>query len=153
MVSRAAKGVEGAPFEMDVERGKIAEFARAVRSTHPEHFLADGAVVPPTFLTTQFFWEERVPGANPWALVEMSQERGMHAEQEYVFHGPPPRAGERLFARSRITDIWEKESRSAGTLTFVRMVTEFRDASGALRAEAILTGVETGRPPASQEGA
>lgn len=75
----------------------------------------------------------------------------MHAEQEYVFHGPPPRAGDRLFAKSRITDIWEKPSRSAGTLTFVKMVTEFRDEHGTLRAEAILTGVETARPP-TEEG-
>lgn len=153
MVAKAALGVEGAPFEMDIERGKIAEFARAVRSTNPAHFLRDGAVVPPTFLTTQFFWEDRVDGANPWSQVEMTQERGMHAEQEYVFHGPPPRAGERLFAQSRIAEIWEKESRSAGTLTFVKMVTEFRDADGKLRAEAILTGVETSKPPERKEGA
>jgi hypothetical protein len=153
MVAKAALGVEGAPFEMDIERGKIAEFARAVRSSHPAHLLRDGAVVPPTFLTTQFFWEDRVEGANPWSQVEMSQERGMHAEQEYVFHGPPPRAGERLFAQSKIAEIWEKESRSAGTLTFVKMVTEFRDAHGTLRAEAILTGVETSKPPERKEGA
>ena len=153
MVAKSALGAEGQPFELDVERGKIAEFARAVRSSHPAHFARDGAVVPPTFLTTQFFWEERVDGANPWALVAMSQERGMHAEQEYVFHGPPPRAGERFTARSRITDIWEKESRSAGTLTFVKMVTEFRDAAGVLRAEAILTGVETSKAPDKKEGA
>ncbi len=147
MVNKSALGATGAPFVMEVERGKIAEFARAVRSSHRDHFREAHAVSPPTFLTTQFFWEERVEGANPWAQVEMSQERGMHAEQEYVFHGPPPAAGERLVATSRITDIWEKASRSAGTLTFVKMVTEFRDATGTLRAEAILTGVETGHAP------
>lgn len=147
MVAKAALGATGVAFEMDIERGKIGEFARAVRSTHPEHFTRDGAVVPPTFLTTQFFWEDRAVDANPWAQVAMSQERGMHAEQEYVFHGPPPRAGDRLTARSKITEIWDKESRSAGTLTFVKMVTEFRDEQGTLRAEAILTGVETAKPP------
>lgn len=146
MVAKSSLGAEGTPFEVDVERGKIAEFARATLSEHPDHF-DQNPVVPPTFLTTQFFWEERVEGSNPWALVEMSQKRGMHAEQEYVFHGPPPRAGERLHAQSRVTDIWEKQSRSAGTLTFVKMVTEYRDEHGALRAEAILTGVETSKPP------
>ena len=40
-----------------------------------------------------------------------------------------------------------KPSKSAGVLTFVKMVTEFRDAEGTLRAEAILTGVETSKPP------
>ncbi len=86
-----------------------------------------------------------VEGGNPWDRVQMSQERGMHAEQEYRFHGPPPRAGERLVATSRIDDIWDKDSRRCGKLTFVRMITEFRGAdSGELRAESILTGVERG---------
>ena len=118
-----------------------------MKSADPAHFEGDHPVIPPTFLTSQFFWEERIAGANPWSLVEMSQERGMHAEQEYVFHGEPPRAGERLYCRSKITEITEKQSRSAGLLTFVKMVTEFRDAEGNLRAEAILTGVETSKPP------
>lgn len=148
MVATSALGAEGTPFEMDIERGKIGEFARAVHAHDlPEHMQGDTPVIPPTFLTSQFFWEDRLEGANPWNLVAMSQERGMHAEQEYIFHGKPPRAGERLFAQSKITDIWTKESRSAGTLTFVKMVTEFRDADGTLRAEAILTGVETAKPP------
>jgi hypothetical protein len=147
MVATSALGAEGTPFEVVVERGKIWEFARAVLAHElPQHH-GDDAVVPPTFLTTQFFWEEQVEGANPWSLVEMSQERGMHAEQEYVFHGPPPRVGERFVARSRITGIVEKESKTAGTLTFVTMVTEFRSPDGTLRAEAILTGVETSKPP------
>ena len=149
MVAKESLGSEGNPFEMDIERGKIAEFATATRSSHPDYLTGDHPVVPPTFLTSQFFWEQRVAGANPWDLVKMSQERGMHAEQEYIFHGPPPRAGDRLFARSRIESIFDKESRSAGTLTFVVMVTEFRDAEGTLVAEAKLTGVETSKAPES----
>jgi hypothetical protein len=152
MVAWNAKGAEGTPFVLDVERGKVREFARAVQAhTLPEHVEGEHPVVPPTFLTVQMHWETFTEGANPWSKVEMSFERGMHAEQEYVFHGPPPRAGERLVARSRIDDVWSKESRSAGTLTFVRMITEFRDEDGTLRAEAILTGVETSAPP--KEGA
>ena len=27
---------------------------------------------------------------NPWELAAMDESRGMHAEQEYIFHGPPP---------------------------------------------------------------
>lgn len=143
MVARAALGAKGEPFEMDVERGKIDEFARAIGAAHPDHYQGRDVVVPPTFLTTQFFWEKRVEGGNPWALVEMSEERGMHAEQEYVFHGPPPRAGDRLIARSTVTEMTEKTSRSGTVLVFVKMVTEFRDPqTDRLVAEAILTGVE-----------
>ncbi len=143
MVAREALGEQGSPFEMDIERGKIDEFARAVKATHAAHFDGTEVVIPATFLTTMFFWEKRVDGGNPWDLIQMSEERGMHAEQEYVFHGPPPRAGDRLLATSKITEIYDKERRSGGTLTFVKMTTEFRDPqTGNLRAEAILTGVE-----------
>ena len=70
----------------------------------------------------------------------------MHAEQEYIFHGPPPRAGQRLWATSTIQDITEKRRRSGHHLIFVKMVTEYRDEEGTLVAEAILTGVER-HPP------
>lgn len=147
MVDEAALGAVGTPFAMDVERGKIHEFARAVRASHPAYFRSESPVIPPTFLTTMFFWEALVPGSNPWHLVQMDQKRGMHAEQEYVFHGPPPCAGARLSCQSRITEIYEKEGRRGGTLVFAVMVTEFRDESGRLVAEARLTGVETAKPP------
>jgi hydroxyacyl-ACP dehydratase HTD2-like protein with hotdog domain len=80
----------------------------------------------------------------------MSPERGMHAEQEYVFYGPPPRAGTRLRCQSRIAEIYDKQGRRGGTLTFVVMVTEFRDAGGKLVAEARMTGVETAQAPAER---
>ena len=142
MVNKASLGAKGAIFEMDMERGKIFEFARAVLSEDPAHHQGDTPIIPPTFLSTTLIWEKRVEGGNPWAQVEMSEERGMHAEQEFVFHGPPPRAGDKLFAQARISEIYDKERRDGSVLTFVKMVTEFRDADGALVAEAILTGVE-----------
>jgi hypothetical protein len=147
MVDQAAAGAEGVPFELVVERGKVREFARAVLSDDPAYLKDDAPVIPPTFLTTMFFWEDGVPGANPWQRVQMSQKRGMHAEQEYTFFGPPPRAGTRLVCKSRIERIFEKAGRKGGKLTFAVMVTEFRDPSGKLVAEARLTGVETEKPP------
>lgn len=141
MVDWKSAGAVGTPFEMDVERGKIHEFARATKAAHPAYFTRE-PIAPPTFLTTMFFWEDLAEGSNPWPKVEMSRARGMHAEQEYVFHGPPPRAGTRLLVTSRIDRIYEKHGRS-GTLTFVEMVTEFRDADGVLVAEAKMTAVET----------
>ena len=87
------------------------------------------------------FWS--TPDSDPWAAVAMDQSRGLHAEQEFVFHGPPPRAGASLTAQSRIAEIETKPGRRGGELTFVVMVTEFRDASGRLVATSKLTGVET----------
>ena len=147
MVDHAALGAEGEAFGMPIETGKIREYARAIGSRHPEYVEGDEPVVPAHFLTTTFFWEG--DRGNPWDRVEMSQQRGMHAEQEFVFHGEPPRAGTKLTCTSRIDRIFEKQSKRGGTLTFVEMVTEFRDGDGTLVAEAKMTAVETA--PASEE--
>jgi hypothetical protein len=145
MVNRAAEGTEGTPFRMDVERGKIREFARAVRSTDPAYLDAEQAVAPPTFLTTTFFWQAE--GSDPWPAVAMDKQRGLHAEQEYTFFGPPPRAGTRLTCRSRIGEIYTKQGRRGGEMTFVVQYTDFHDETGRLVAQAKMTGVETARPP------
>ena len=134
MVDRSALGATGTPFVLEVERGKLREFARAT-------FGEPTDIAPPTFLTTAFHWQSG--DSDPWDRVRMDPSRGLHAEQEFVFHGPPPRAGDRLIGTSRITEIYDKTNRAGKTLTFVVMVTEFRDDAGTLVAESILTGVET----------
>lgn len=141
MVAKESLGETGEPFAMPLEVGKVREYARAIGSKHPEYLEGDDPVIPAHFLTTTFFWEG--DAGNPWDRVEMSQQRGMHAEQEYVFHGEPPRAGTRLTATSRIDAIYEKTSRSGSTLTFVEMITDFHDEAGTLVAEAKMTAVET----------
>ncbi|MCB9521315.1 MAG: MaoC family dehydratase N-terminal domain-containing protein [Myxococcales bacterium] len=151
MVDRRADGLVGEAFELDVERGKVREFARSVHAADRAFYEGDRPIAPPTFLTTAFHWELDVDGAAIWERVAMSHERGMHAEQEYVFHGPPPAAGDGLIARSRIESMYEKEGRRGGALTFVVMVTEYRNAGGELVAEARMTGVETAKPP-TEEG-
>lgn len=149
MANPDSVGRSGSPFTMAVERGKIREFARATGSTDPAYLEEERPVVPPTFLTTQFFWQDG--DADAWQLVELNQQRGLHAEQEYTFHGPPPRAGTRLSAQSTITNLYEKQGKRGGPMTFVEMVTEFRDESGRLVAEAKMTGVETGRAPEEEK--
>lgn len=148
MADLSSVGSQGLPFELLVEAGKVREFALATRALSESHFRAEAAVPPATFLTTILFWQELTPNANPWPKVKLDPQRGLHAEQEYIFHGPPPRAGTRLSCRSRIESVYEKEGRRGGKLTFAVMVTEFRDPSGKLVAEARLTGVETEKPPA-----
>ncbi|MEO6204734.1 MAG: MaoC family dehydratase N-terminal domain-containing protein [Mycobacteriales bacterium] len=138
MVDTSALGATGTPFSLEVERGKIREFARATFAPLPDD---ERPVAPPTFLTTAFHWQSS--DSDPWEMVRMDPSRGLHAEQEFVFHGEPPRAGDRLVGTSRIEDIYEKTGKRGGTMTFVVMVTEFRDESGRLVAESRLTGVET----------
>lgn len=141
MVDDSAVGVTGTPFTLDVEAGKIREFARATFSRNPAYLDAEVPVAPPTFLTTAFFWQSG--DSDPWTAVAMDQQRGLHAEQEFVFHGPPPHAGQRLTGRSRIESVTRKPGRRGGMLAFAVMVTEFFDADGRLVATSRLTGVET----------
>lgn len=149
MVERSAIGATDDPFTMVVEYGKIREFARATKSTSPEYLEVADPVIPPTFLTTVSFWSP--PGRSVFSKVKMDLRRLLHGGQEYTFHGPPPVAGARLSVQTRVDDIYEKEGKRGGTMTFVITVTEFRDEAGTLVAEARSTAIETGKP-ATQEG-
>jgi hypothetical protein len=137
MVDRDCAGIIGQPFELVIERGKIREFARATHAEHPA--FRTGTCIPPTFLTTAYHWHTAESDVEPAA--QLGPQRSLHAEQEFVFHGPPPAAGTTLTGTARIDRVYEKQSRR-GILTFVEIVTEYRDETGELVAESRLTGVE-----------
>jgi hypothetical protein len=106
---------------------------------------ADDAVVPPTFLVTaQAFWAG--PTDDALADIDFDLARLLHGEEEYVFHGPPPRAGETLSVRRRIERRWEREGKRGGTMRFAAVVNEFRDGTGRVVAEQRSTLIETARP-------
>lgn len=132
-------------YEIPIERGKVMEFARATQSKNPAYSDAD-PVIPPTFLTTAgMVWEPRDQSA--MASLDIDLRRVLHGEEEYVFHGPPPRAGQTLTVSSRLGEQWEKEGKRGGTMKFARIVREYRDESGTLVAEQTTTLVQTARPP------
>ena len=132
-------------YEIPLERGKIREFARAAKSKQPDYDCTD-AVIPPTFLTTAGnFWAP--PGASPIADLGFSLARLLHGEEEYIFHGQPPQAGQTLTVSSRVADRYEKEGKRGGVMRFAVMVTEYRDASDTLVVEQRTTLVETAKAP------
>ena len=130
----------GRPWELVVERGKIAEFAEAMLCDDPSYRGPD-AIIPPTFLTTGGRW------APPGARVDVGFERKrlLHGEQEYTFHGNLPAAGDILTARERVVDRYSKPGKRGGTMQFATVVTEYRDAAGTLIAEARATFIETAK--------
>ena len=138
MVNKAVEGLVGNRFEFPVERGKVMEFLEATGGD-PDVF---GPWIPPTYLTSAFFWEARVHGADVKEAIGFDPSRSVHAEQEFRFHGPPPRLGDQLTATSRVDRIYEKTNRAGKTLTFVDVVTDFCDDAGQLRAEAIMRALE-----------
>jgi MaoC dehydratase-like protein len=145
MVDKSAIGETGEAFDMTVERGKIREFARATKSENPEYLDDAAPVSEPTFLVSSVFWAP--PGATRWGKLKLDMRRVLDGGREFVFHGPPPKAGTKLTAQNRVDDIYEKEGKRGGTMTFVVTVQEFRDEAGRLVAEMRSTAIETGKPP------
>lgn len=139
-MSKRAENEPGPEFEVPIERGKIREYAAATQSDSPAYQAPD-AVVPPTFLVTSSFW---VP-EEARAEHGFDRKRLLHGEQEYVFHGPPPRAGDVLRASSRVVDRYEKPGKRGGTMRFAVIVTEFRDERGEPVAEQRQTLIETAK--------
>ena len=131
-------GTRGTDYEMVVERGKIAEFAAAMQSQNPA-YAGPGAIVPPTFLMSSSLW------APDGAAVDVGFDRRrlLHGEQEFTFHGPPPRAGQTLRVSEQVVDRYEKPGKKGGMMRFAVVVTEYRGEDGTLVAEARKTLIET----------
>jgi hypothetical protein len=102
-------------------------------------FRGPDAIIPPTFLTSAARWAP----AGVRVAVGFDRKRLLHGEQEYVFHGDLPAAGDVLTAQERIVDRFSKPGKRGGELRFATVVTEYRDAGGELVAEAKATFIET----------
>jgi N-terminal half of MaoC dehydratase len=133
---------QGQSWELVVERGKIAEFADAMLCDDPAYRGPD-AIIPPTFLTSAARWAP--PGAR--VNVGFERKRLLHGEQEYTFHGAPPRAGDVLTAQERVVERFAKPGKRGGTMQFATVFTEYRDTAGTLVAEAKATFIETAARP------
>jgi hypothetical protein len=145
MVDKSAVGETGEAFDVTVERGKVREFARATKSENPEYLDDSAPVSEPTFLVSSVFWAP--PGANRWGKLKLDMRRVLDGGRDFVFHGPPPKAGTKLTSQTRVDQIYEKEGKRGGTMTFVETVQEFRDETGNVVAEMRSTAIETGKPP------
>ncbi|GAF45293.1 MaoC dehydratase-like protein [Rhodococcus wratislaviensis] len=137
-------------YTMPIELGKIREFSRAVKTKNPAH-KGESPVVPPTFLvSSRTLWEPVAESGI--AKLGFDMRRILHGEEEYIFHGPLPRAGQVLTCEAKVTETYEKPGKRGGSMRFGVVVTEFRDEQGALVAEARSTLVETEKAPKKVEG-
>ena len=130
-------GHRGSTWVVGIERGKIQEFAKATHSKS-KAFRGEQAITPPTFLMTASNWAPR--GAR--IELDFDWARVVHGEQEFTFFGPPPRAGDVLYASEYLEERYEKESRSGGTMRFAVVVTEFHKSDESLVAQARRTVIE-----------
>ncbi len=105
----------------------VAAFAAALGDDNPEYRGAE-AVAPPTY-PIAFMAQALAGGLETFLELGLDFMTLVHGEQEFEY-ARPIRVGETLTLTGRIGDIYEKQG-SSGTLDFVVIETEARDAAGA----------------------
>jgi len=141
-------GNTGTPVTMHVERGKIREFARAIKDDNPIYFdevhatqTAGGIMPAPTFSMTLGFWDQ----GRQRPLLTYDVRRLLHGEQEFEYLAPIY-AGDVLTATARVADVYEKQGSRGGTMTFGILETTFTNQRGESVLISRSTLVETAAP-------
>ena len=147
-VDKSYIGRTGAPVTMHVERGKIREFARAIKDDDPMYFdeahagrEAGGIMPPVTFLQTVTHWDN---DGSSRVRVPFDLKRVLHGEQEYEFL-EPIHVGDVLTAVSTVLDIYEKPGKRGGSMNFAVTETTYTNQKGRVVARAKHITIETGQ--------
>lgn len=125
MIDRKYIGFEPDPIVVDVERGQLKFFAKAIGQTDPIYLDEEAAhaagypalPAPPTFMVTL-----ELSQADPFKLytdMGIDLSRILHGEQKFRY-GAPICAGDRITLKSRVSDIFDKKG---GLLEFVTVET------------------------------
>ena len=119
-------GLESPPVTMEVEKGAIIKFARAIGDDNP--LWADevaarksrygGLIAPPTFLRSMGSQEPQLPFDVPF-------QRGLDGGSDWEYFGSV-RPGDRITCVARITDIKERTGR-LGVMLFVTTTISYRN--------------------------
>ena len=152
MPAKDQVGLTGPTYEVDIERGKIREFARAMNAPIDDFVTGQVPVIPATFIVSApYTWGYTLerPRGTVFAEIDHDLSVPLHAEESIIFHGEPPRAGARLTAQSSLETVREKTGRSGGAMTFLTILTQYRDAEGKVMIEQRSTTVTTGQSPGS----
>ncbi len=128
MIDRKYIGQVFEPYTVEVERGRLRFFAKAIGETNPV-YAGERPPIPPTYL---FSLENEKPEPFDW-LLGMGVHLGnvLHGEQSFTYHAIVY-AGDKVTFEPRIADIYEKKN---GALEFVVRETAVKNAAGALVAE------------------
>jgi acyl-CoA thioesterase FadM len=138
------------PVEWVVERGKIAEFARACLN-ESDAYTKEDAVASPTFPQTLAFWRARVNAPREEGRGGMDMRRVLHGEQEFEYLRPL-RAGDELWAESYVKDEYEKAGKRGGSMRFVVTETVFKDSDGEVVAYSRGTTIVTSKATTDTTG-
>jgi len=145
-----AAGLVGESYWLPIEQGKVREFARATKAADTRFWSEPAPFLPPTFLVTSAFWLR--PGSWVLARADLDWARLLSGGSQFTFTGAPLRAGESLTATQRVDDVFRKQGRRGGDMTFVVFTTTFVRPDGTVAARERHTTIETGRPAARPVG-
>jgi hypothetical protein len=133
MVDKSIVGQEVGRGYMEVERGKVMEFARAILDENPHYFTDPAPLAPPTFTMAGAHWPQVEGGGSgmgeAFRALGLDLLRVLHAGQEFEYRGEI-RAGDKLTSSSKIADVYEKEGKKGGSLLFVVSETTFTNQRG-----------------------
>jgi len=155
MVGESRATVEG----LRVAPGKIAEFARAVRDDNPAHYDAaaaadrgfDAVPAPLTFTRVSAFPHNRPEGVEGTGFDLGLEPVVIHGEQAYEFERPLV-AGDVLDGETTLADVYQREGRRGGTMTFVEYETAYYDRDGDLVVTDRSTAIETEESVGGDDG-
>jgi acyl dehydratase len=130
--SKQATQTPSRRYEFPIERGKILEFARAIKSSNPA-FFGRAPIMPPTFLMVGgqiwgYSWED--PGDSPLAATGVDSARSLHLEETYEFFGRPSSAGEVLEGQLVLLEPVQKVGRRSGPMTLFTTETTYWRSNG-----------------------
>jgi len=124
-------GTELGSQTITIEQGPVRVFAASVKDD-PTRYVGDGAPAPLTWPFVMSFWGS--DGQGGAGNLPLDRLRGpgrmiLHGEQEFEYHRELA-VGETLTGRSRISDVYEKDT-SWATMEFYVRETSWTDADGA----------------------
>lgn len=137
MIDKKFIGMKSTPHTVEVEKGRLRFFAKAIGETDPVYTDEEAAKnagyeslpAPPTFA---FCLEMEKP--NPFADLEaMGIDLGkvLHAKQSFQYHAPIC-AGDSLTFENQVSDIYDKKG---GALEFIVQDCCVKNQTGAMVAE------------------
>jgi len=148
LVGETHTTVEG----LEVEAGKVEEFARAVYDDNPAHRNEEAArdqgheriPAPLTFTRTAYFPRYRPDGVAELKPFDLGFDEGyiVHGTQEYEFH-EPIYVGDELTGEVELTDVYQREGSRGGQMTFAVFDIRYSNAEGDLLQVERQTLIET----------
>jgi len=135
--------------DFEIEAGKVEEFARAVKDNDPIHRDEEAAKergfdripAPLTFERVSMFPRYRT--VEKYGIdLGFQEEYTIHGEQEYEYERPMM-VGDVLTGETTLVEVYERNGKRGGTMTFAVLETKYTDEDGELVVTARSTAIET----------